>query len=125
MATPFTISGSLNLPGDASLPADLIPLSASGSFSHQAEVVLKLTGAGTHSVGMGTLPAAGAKAVLIKVDADAVAPVLVKINGSATGKVQLAAGGLLLVSNPTPVLGITALDIEYTAAACVRVWVLG
>jgi len=75
---------------------------------------------------MGTLPVAGAKMVLIKVDPGAaVDPVVVRVNGSVTGGLELAAGGLLLVSNPAPAAGITALSIVYATTCIVRVWVLG
>lgn len=129
MSTPFTITGSLNLPGDSGLPADPIPLSASGSFDSEAKGRLVLTGSGTHSVDMGTLPAEGAKAILIKVDPAiapaVVSPVIVRMNGSATGGIELAAGGMYLMNNPAPDAGITQVDIDYITSCVVRVWVLG
>lgn len=126
MTTPFTITGSLNLPGDAGLPAEAIPVSATGSFLSEEKSVLNLTGAGTRAVDAGTLPANGAKAVLIKVAAGTgVSPILLRINGSVTGKVEIAAGGVFLVSNPAPAAGITSIDIEHLTACTVRVWVLG
>jgi hypothetical protein len=126
MSTPFSISGSVNYPADASLPADAIALAASGAFDNEASAVLKFSAPGSHSVDLGTLPVAGAKMVLVKVDAgSAVSPVLVGINGSNTGKVEVASGGFLLVSNPTPTAGITQLDLTIGSACTVRVFVLG
>jgi hypothetical protein len=125
MSTPFTIAGSLNYPGDASLPADPIPLALSSASDHEASSVLKLTGSGTKAVGMGTIPAAGAKGILIKVDPGAgVAPILVTINAGSV-PVEISAGGLFLLGNPSPAAGITALSIAYTTSCVVRVWALG
>ena len=125
MSTPYSISGALNYPADASLPADSIPLGASGSFDHEASAVLKLTGSGTQAVDLGTILAAGAKALLVKVDAGTgVQPVLLTINGG-NQPLEVAAGGFLLVSNPVPGAGITAVSIAFTAACTVRVWALG
>lgn len=125
MSTPYSINGSLNYPADATLPADQVPIAASGSFGHEASAVLNLTGAGTKVVDMGTIPAAGAKAVLVKVDAGAsVTPITVAINGGSQ-PVQVSAGGFILISNPSPTAGITALTITHTSSCVVRVWALG
>lgn len=125
MSTPYSISGAFSYPADASLPADPIALAASGSFDHEASAVLKLTGAGTKVVDMGTLPVAGAKALLVKVDpGSGVLPVLLTLN-SGTEPLEVAAGGFILLSNPTPSAGITSVSIAYSGACTVRVWVLG
>lgn len=125
MATPFTITGALNLPADAGLAASAITVGATGSFDSESKEVLKLTGVGSHSVDMGTLPAEGAKVVLVKVDAgSSVAPVLLTINGGVA-PIELAAGGVMLLSNPAPGAGVTSISIAHTTACVVRVWVLG
>lgn len=125
MSTPFSISGAFSYPADASLPADQIALAASGSFDHEASAVLKLTGTGTKTVDMGTIPAAGAKAFLVKLDAGSgVSPILVTLNGG-TEPLEIAAGGFILVSNPAPVAGVTDMSIAYTTPCTVRVWALG
>lgn len=124
MSTPYSINGTLNYPADATLPADPVPFSASGSFDHEASAVLKLSGAGTKVVDMGTIPAGGAKAVLVKLDAGSgIPPIDVIVNGG-NQPVQVSPGGFILVSNPTPTTGITALSIVYTAPCTVRVWAL-
>lgn len=125
MSTPFSISGALSYPADAPLPADPIPLTASGSFDSEASAVYKFSAAGTKAVDMGTLPAAGAKGLLVKVDAQLEAVTVdLTVNGGDE-PLQLSAGGMLLYFNPSPVEGITSLSLAYGGACTVRIWVLG
>lgn len=124
MSTPFSASGALSYPADASLPADPIGIAASGMFDHEASAVLKLTGTGTKNVDMGTIPNTGVKALLIKVDAGvSVPPVQVTLNGGDE-PIEIAAGGFIFLSNPTPANGITTVSLAYTGACTVRVWAL-
>ena len=125
MSTPYSISGAFSYPPDASLPADPIPVSGSGSFDHEASTVLKLSGSGSKVVDMGTIPATGAKALLIKLDAGSgVSPIDVTFSGADT-PIQIAAGGFILVSNPAPTTGVDAITIDYTTGCTVRIWALG
>jgi len=126
MSTPFQLQGTLQLPPDVGLPADPLGFSVSSQFDSLAEFVLTLTGAGTHGVGLGTPSAAGLKGLLVKVDASALAsPVKLLINGSVTGGIEVSPGGGVSFGSPSPVVGITQLDIVYTTAVTVRIWALG
>lgn len=123
---PFTLSGTLSFPPDTGQPVVPLPFSASGNFTSKDESILNLTGSGTQSVPLGTIPSAGAKAIMIKMDAGTgLSPIMVKVNGSATGVIEVAPGGFIVISNPVPVAGITQLDIVYASAATVRITVLG
>ncbi len=126
MSTPYSVSGAFSYPADASLPADAIALTGAGSFDHEASAVLKLTGTGTKTVDMGTIPSAGAKALLVKVDANSVPglTVLVAINGG-TQPVEIAAGGFLFLSNPVPASGVATVSLTHSGSCTVRVWALG
>ncbi len=125
--TPFTLSGNLSYPPDTGEPNANRPFSGSGSFSSNVENVLQLVGAGTYVVGMGTVPAAGAKGLLVEVDpATTAVPIQVQYNtGTAAGAVEVSPGGFFAYFNPNPVAGITAISIVYTADVGVRVRVLG
>lgn len=126
MSTPFSVSASLLLPGDAGLPPDAIPVNFSSSFSSEADFVFNLTGSGTKAVNLGTTETPGLKGLLIKIDSSATAaPILVKINSSATGGIEISPGGFILYGNPAPVAGVLSLDIVYTTPCVVRIWALG
>jgi hypothetical protein len=129
MSAPYTISGTLTFPPDTGAANLPIAFSGSGQFTSRPADVLNLTGTGTEPLNLGTIPAAGAKAVLIEVDPDTnpptKTPVIIKVNGSATGGIEIAPGGCALIHNPSPVAGITALDAVYTSANVVRYWILG
>ncbi len=127
MAVPFSFSGALNFPPDVGLPNVAIPIAMSGQFdSADPGQILKLTGGGSESVDLGTLPAAGLKGLLVKVDAGASAPVNLRFNaGDADGQVEISPGGFMAIGSPSPVTGITALTVVYTADVTVRVWVFG
>lgn len=124
MSTPYSASGALSYPADASLPADPIGIAASGMFDHEASAVLKLTGTGTKNIDMGTIPGTGVKALLVKVDAGVgVQPVQVTLNGSDE-PIEIGAGGFIFLSNPIPSAGIDSVSVAYTGACVVRVWAL-
>ena len=128
MSTPFSFSGSLNFPPDAGQQAIAIAMAMSGVVdSTEPGVVLKLTGSGTRVLDLGTLPAAGLKGLLIKLDAAVGAvPIKVQFNGGgAPGASEISPGGFLAIGSPNPVAGITAISIVFTADSTVRVWVLG
>lgn len=123
---PYTLNGTLTIPADVGGPnADRI-FGGSGNFTSKEEAILNLAGSGTKSVDMGSIPSAGAKGVLIKLDAGTgLSPIKVQINGSVTGAVEISPGGFAVIHNPAPVAGITQLDIVYTSAATVRITLLG
>lgn len=126
MLTPFTLEAKLLLPPDVGLPPDPIVLSVAMQFDSEADFVFKLTGSGIKAVDLGSIADPGIKGLLIKVDTNPTsAPVLVKINGSSTGGIEISPGGGLSYASPNPLAGITQLDIVYTTAVTVRVWALG
>src|SRR5579862_4226076 len=115
--TPFTIAGTLNLPGDVSLPADPIPFGGSSSATSEANTVLNLVGSGTKSIPLGTIGAPGCIGVLIKLDPNSTPgapPVNIKVNSSSSGLLEISPGGCIAIFNPSPVAGITALDVIFT-----------
>lgn len=125
-AVPFTLTGSLSFPPDDGVVASERVFSAVGSFESKAEFKYELTGAGTRTVNFGTIDTNGAKAILIEVMVGAVDPVMVRFNGSVTGGVQLSAGGSISYANPTPDTdGVLSMEIDHTAAATVKVAILG
>lgn len=128
MSVPYTLNGTLDFPPDVGAPNLPIVFSGSGQFKSRPADVLNLVGSGSKIVNMGTIAPAGTKLVLIEVDPDSTntkLPILVVVNGSATGKIEVAPGGCMLVHNPKPVAGITALTIEYTTDNTVRFWLMG
>jgi hypothetical protein len=126
MSTPFTLDAKLLLPPDVGLPPDPIALSVASQFDSEADFVFKLTGTGTKAVNLGSIASPGIKGLFIKVDAGAsVQPILVKINGSSTGGIEISAGGGLGFASPNPAAGITQLDITFASDVTVRVWALG
>lgn len=127
MATNFLLSGALELPPDAGQPVAQVPFSGAGSFQSKAEVELNILGAGSTLVPFGTIGAPGAKAVLVEVDSNSSGdPVNLRFNGAGVaGQLELAPGGILAFFNPTPVTGLTAMEIVSTTANRVRVRVLG
>ncbi len=125
-STPFTFDGKLTLPPDAGQPQTPLPFSGSAQFKSKAAVQLDLSGSGSQDVNFGTIPAAGAKAVLIEVEpSSTAAPILVAVNGSASGKIEVSPGGFVAIFNPNPVDGIVELTVEYTSENTVRIWLLG
>ena len=122
MPTAFSLSGTFNYPPDDGEPIAKRPYSQSGVFDSKQEADLRLVGAGTQSVGFGTLPSV--RAMAIEVASTSLGPVTVRINGSLTG-IEIAPGGFLVYSNPVPVAGITSMDIDYTIDARVQLRLLG
>jgi hypothetical protein len=126
MSTPFTLEATLLLPPDIGLPPDALKLSVASWFNSEADFVFQLTDAGTKSVDLGSIASPGIKGLLIKVDPSASAsPVIVKLNGSSTGGIEISPGGGFVFVSPSPVAGITELAITYTTAITVRMWALG
>ena len=122
MATPFTISGTLDFPPDDGQPIAKRPFSQSGSFDSKQEADLILSGAGTHIVGFGTVD--NVKGMLIEVAPTSLAPVNIRVN-SGTDDIEIAPGGFWAYSNPAPSSGITALSVVYTLDARVQIRLLG
>lgn len=124
-ATPFAFAGTLQIPGDSSLPQDPIPFGMNSQFGSENKQVLNLTGSGTKAFPFGTVGGSGLNGLLIKVDPNATAqPVMVTINGG-TQPLEISPGGFLAVGSPTPSSGITAITITWTSANVVRIWGLG
>lgn len=120
---PFSLSVSLDLPPDVGGEATPVTFAYSGTASSVVRYKLELTGSGTKALDFGTIPAEGAKLVLMTV-AEGDNPVLVYVNGSATPE-EVTSDGVKVLLSPTPSTGITSLSVEYSADASVSVWVLG
>jgi len=126
VTTPTQVECLLKLPGDTGLALDSIPFSFSSTYTQKSEFDSQLTGSGTFAVPFGTVVSPGAKVVAIKVDAGATAPVNARFNGGgASGQVEIAAGGFIILTAPSPTAGITSIDIVYTADVRLRGWILG
>lgn len=126
MSTPFSLEGNLNLPGSPGLSAQPLPFGISNQYDSKAEFEFNFpAGAGSQSVNFGTMPVAGAKAVLVQYETSVAAPVInVTVNGG-TQPIELSQGGFLAFGSPVPSAGITAMTLAYTGAGRVRVWLLG
>lgn len=126
MSTPFTAQATLNLPGTPGLAADPISFLMSSQYDSKAEFEYNLpAGSGTKVVDFGTMPAAGAKLVLVHYEpANAAPPVNVTINAGDQA-LELSSGGTLSFFSPVPTAGITSMSLAYTGAGRVRVWLLG
>jgi len=126
MATPFTVSGSLQIPPDSGQPVAPIPFSLSNQYEAKTRMELNLVGVGTHSVCFGTIAAPGAKLILVEVDADpAAAPIYVQNNGGVAGQIEIAAGGFMIIGNPAPVAGTSSMQIVHSTNNKVHVTILG
>ncbi len=126
MSTPFSLEGVLNLPGSPGLPAQPLPFGLSSQYNSKAEFEFELpAGSGSQAVSFGSMPAEGAKAVLVQYEPKAGAPViLVTVNGGDE-PIEISTGGFWAFGSPTPADGVTSLAIAYTGAGRVRVWLLG
>lgn len=123
MALSYDISGTFKYPLVSGGDLESIAFAASGSADVKAAFRLGLTGSGTESVSLGTV--AKVKALYISVGTGTgAAPVGIKLNGSATA-FPIAPGGGLVLWSPSPVSGITQLDIDYTSDIQVEVVALG
>lgn len=126
MSTPFTVSGTLQLPPAPGLAVAPLPLAVSGVFDSEADFTLNLSGSGTQVVDLGTIAGAGVKGLLITVDPNSTGQnITVKINGSSTGGIEISPAGGMLYANPVPSAGITGLQIVYATACTVRIWAIG
>lgn len=127
MSTPFSVQGVLSLPVGPGATADSIPFGLASQFDSRASFEYMLPASpGNRSVDFGTMPAAGAKLLLVTyeaVDDTPPPPVSLLVNGGAP--IELSAGGFLCAGSPSPSSGITALDISYTDVGKVKVWLLG
>lgn len=124
-ATPFAFNGTLQIPGDASLPPDPIPFNMSSQFGSENKQVLNLTGSGTKSIPFGTVGSAGLNGLLLKVDPNPTGqPILVTVN-AGSAPVEVSPGGFLALGSPTPVAGVTAISIQWSSNNIVRIWGLG
>lgn len=124
---PFQLNGVLTYPPDDGEPNADNPFALSSSFDSEAKFKYELTGAGSKDVSFGSIDTVGAKAILIELAADATAPIMVQLNGGgASGQIELSAGGLWAFGSPTPTInGVLSMTLVHTAAATVRVRVLG
>lgn len=126
MSSPYSITGSLSFVPDSGLAALAIPLLVSGQFDESVSLKLDIAAAGDTTVPVAGLGSGtGLKALLVKLDAGSVvSPIIVKLNGAVTGA-EVSGGGFVLISNPTPTSGVTAVVVTAGSACTVRAWALG
>ena len=95
-----------------------------------------LTGSGTYVCDVAFLPSAGAKGIVVLLDAvddngnNVTAPITIRrvVNGVTINDELSAAagvGGFFGIASPSPTHATTALSILYTAACVVHVYILG
>jgi hypothetical protein len=127
-AEPFSAQASLSFPPDDGKPLASIVEALAGTFEQKVDDKLKFIANGTHVIGMGSIVAPGAKVLLVEYEAtkgtENQQPVTVTINGGLV-PLELSPGGFLLLANPVPAAGVTAVSITNTGIANVRVRVLG
>jgi len=116
----------LSFPPDLGVPAELVNLIFASGYDQFAWTKLDLVGAGTQ---VAPLPAlgAGARAILVKVDASSTAaPVNLRFNGGgASGEIEVSPGGFFFLCSGAPVAGVTSMSVVYTSNVTVRTLVLG
>ncbi len=114
------------MPEGANLPAEPLPFALASQYTSRVEYELDLpVAAGTITLDFGTLPAAGAKAIMVLYDAQAsAAPVEFSFNASAT-PLELSQGGFIILASPTPVAGVTSMSVDHTTTGHLRIWILG
>ena len=127
MAFPIIATLTLSAPPDEGLPPDELPFVMTASVEQRSVQRLKLTGSGSKVVDFGTIGGAGAKLIIIAVEAGVgVLPVTCRFNGGgSSGSTEISPGGYQCIASPGPVAGITALELFHTADVAVRVWVFG
>lgn len=118
---PFSLLVSLTFTGDTGEDPKTVKVVGSGSYTSRVDAKYEISGAGTKVIDFGTLPAAGAKIALVFYEAGSAAVQVVK----GTETVELTVGGGLLLFDPAPASGLTALSVTTTAAATLRVVLLG
>lgn len=126
MSTPFGVSGVLSLPASPGLSAEPLPFGMVSQFDSKSSFEYLLpASAGTLSVNFGTMPVEGAKLILVSYEAtdDMPSPITLSLNGGTS--LEVAAGGFLCLGSPSPVAGITSLDVGYSGEGKVRIWLLG
>ena len=127
MATPFTLSGELLLPVDPGQPNSSAPFSVVDNFESRVDYELNYTGSSTEILSLGTMPAAGAKAIVLELEFGAtVAPINLRFNGGgSSGQVEVSPGGFFVLASPVPAIGVTAISIVHTTAVKIRLRILG
>jgi hypothetical protein len=127
MSFPVIATLTLSVPPDEGLPPDEMPLVVTLTVDQRSIQKLKLTGSGSKVVDFGTIGGAGAKLIVVALDAGVgVLPITCRFNGGgAVGSQEVSPGGYQVLASPGPVSGNTSLEIFYTANANVRVWIFG
>lgn len=124
-ALAFMLTGQLQAPPDEGAAPAAVAFGITGNYQSEEGGRLALSGAGTKVVSFGSVPAAGAKAVLVEfLQTTGAAPVQLRLNGGSED-IELSPGGFFALGSPNPVDGITELSIVYTTDVTLRVKLLG
>lgn len=126
MTAPFDLAVALRVPSLPSVPVELQQFVSAGIFDSRVEleVVLPIT-PGTKNIDFGSVPAAGAKMLVVFYEAMVAAPPIQLTLNGGDEPLELASGGFLVLASPVPVAGVTSLAIAHTGLARVRIWLLG
>jgi len=123
MSLSYDVSGNFKFPAYDGGELVPIPFTATGTYTAQDGGIFPLTGSGTLAVDLGSV--SKIKALLIKVGTGTgAAPVNIKLNGSVTA-FPVSPGGFVVIHSPSPVSGITQLEIGHTSDITVQVVALG
>lgn len=127
MASPITALLTLTVPPDDGLPPDDLPFVMTTSYEQRSIQTLRLQGAGSKQVDFGTIGGAGAKFLVIALNAGVgVPPIVCRYNGGgSSGSTEISPGGFTCHASPGPVNGITALEVFHTSNATVKIWIFG
>lgn len=127
MSFPVIATLTLLAPSTEGAVPEELPFVVTLTADQRSVQRLKLAGSGSKVIDFGTIGGAGAKLVIIAVETGTgVLPIVCRFNGGgASGSVEVAPGGYQCLASPGPVAGITALEIFYTAAVNVNVWIFG
>lgn len=114
------------MPEGTNLPTEPIPFALASQYTSRVEYELDLpVAAGTIPLDFGTLPVAGAKAIMVLYDTQAsAAPVNIAFNSSLT-PLELSQGGFMIIASPTPVAGVVSMAVAHTTTGHLRIWILG
>jgi hypothetical protein len=127
MAFPVTATFTLNYPPDEGMTPDDLPYPVTMSVEQREIKRFVFTGAGAKVVDFGTIGGAGAKIVFVYLEpGTGVLPIEARYNGGGTsGSKEISPGGMDILVSPGPVGGITSLELVYTAACKVKIWLFG
>ena len=124
ITSPFAVTVTLAVPPEVGEDmGEPMEFSYSGNCSSIVRQKLEFSGSGSKTLDTGTLPAGGAKVVLVR-QLSGSSPITIQANGGSE-PIPVGSNGMWLVVSPSPVAGIDAITLNYTSDAAVSLWILG